>query len=282
MNSTRRVIAAALVTAAAVTVPLLLDRPAESASASKVLVVVEENHSLAEARAQMPYLTGLGNTYAYATGWHATTHPSLPNYVAMTGGSTFGITTDTEPIPSPKIGTGGSVFGQTGSSRTYAESMTGTCSKTAANGYVPKHNPWVYYGSEATACKARDIPATSFVADAKANSLADVTFLIPNLSHDAHNGTLAAADTWLKGRLPAVLASADFTSGRLTVVVTFDEDDHSAGNQVLTVVMNADATRHGAVAASLNHYALTGYIDQTIGAPMLRGATAALAPAFGL
>lgn len=44
--------------------------------------------------------------------------------------------------------------------------------------------------------------------------------LIPNLDHDAHDGTLAEADSWL----PGVLAGPDFTAARLAVAVTADEN----------------------------------------------------------
>ena len=87
---------------------LLLAPPASAAAKpkkpTKVLVVMEENHSYAQARAGMPYLKKLAKRYGYATRSHAVAHPSLPNYVAIAGGDTFGISTDTEAIPSPKIG----------------------------------------------------------------------------------------------------------------------------------------------------------------------------------
>jgi hypothetical protein len=77
---------------------------AATAAPTKVLTIVEENHSFSEARAGMPYLTGLAHRYSYARHFRAVSHPSLPNYIAIAGGGTFGVKTDTEPIPSPKIG----------------------------------------------------------------------------------------------------------------------------------------------------------------------------------
>jgi acid phosphatase len=249
---------------------------------------MEENHSFAEARAGMPYLTSLANRYSYARRFHAVAHPSLPNYIAIAGGDTFGVRTDTERIPSPHIGHHHSVFGRAlaagKTAKVYAESMRGHCSAALGGGYAPKHNPWVYFGAERKACRAHDVPARSFLADAKANALPNAGMLVPNMAHDAHNGTLAGADTWLKRRLPTVLASSDFRSGRLTVIVTFDEDDrNTAGNHVYTVVLNAAlAHAHRVVTTRLSHYSITGYYDHVLGLRLHRKARAGLARAFRL
>ncbi|MBA3783853.1 MAG: phosphoesterase, partial [Nocardioides sp.] len=68
-----------------------------TATVTKVLTIIEENHSYAQMKAGMPYLFSLSKKYGYASNWTAITHPSLPNYLAMTGGSTFGVTDDSAP-----------------------------------------------------------------------------------------------------------------------------------------------------------------------------------------
>jgi hypothetical protein len=70
-----------------------------------------------------------------------------------------------------------------------------------------------------------------------AGNLPNIGWVIPDLSHDAHDGTLAEADNWLAGRLPAILSGPDFRSGNLAVVITADEDDNDSGNKALTVVV---------------------------------------------
>ena len=85
--------------------------PTRAASGpTKVLVFVVENHSLDEMRAQMPWTAALADRYGYATAYHALTHPSLPNYLAIAGGSTFGVQDDGDPSSHPISGP--SVFGQ--------------------------------------------------------------------------------------------------------------------------------------------------------------------------
>ena len=59
-------------------------------------MIVMENHEYAEVigSSSAPYENALARRYALATQMYAITHPSLPNYLALTGGSTFGIDDD--------------------------------------------------------------------------------------------------------------------------------------------------------------------------------------------
>src|SRR5438477_3641093 len=59
-----------------------------------VVVVVLENHPFADIAGHSPYLNGLARDCGLATGYSAVAHPSLPNYLALTAGSTHGITSD--------------------------------------------------------------------------------------------------------------------------------------------------------------------------------------------
>jgi acid phosphatase len=261
----------------------------------KVLVVVEENHSYAQMRSGMPYLARLSDKYGYATRWKAITHPSLPNYLAIAGGSTFGIVDDKAPAAHyGQIGAAASVFDQARaagkSARTYAESMPSNChvfdypdKAVGTPRYAVRHNPWVYFRAGRSACSANDVSLNRFAGDARSNALPNVGFLIPNLCHDAHSCPLATGDRWLQGHLAPVLASKDFASGRLVVVVTADEDDKRSGNTVLTSVLTP-ALAHKVVRSPLNHYSLTRYLAQVLGVPPLRNARRApdMKAAFGL
>jgi hypothetical protein len=257
---------------------------------TKVLTVVEENHSLKEMQTSMPFLSALARQYAYATGYTAVSHPSLPNYLALSGGSTFGVTDDAAPAAHPI--TGQSVFGQAlASGRTakvYAESMPTNCALSNSGNYAVRHTGWAYYVDERAACHAGQVPmgspsAGALASDVSAGSLPNVGWAIPDLSHDAHDGTLAEADNWLAGWLPAILSGADFRSGRLAVVITADEDDNDSGNNVLTVVV-APGMAGKVITAPLTHYSLSGLYDDVIGASKLRDSATApsFAAAFGL
>ena len=257
---------------------------ATTVAPTKVLTFVLENHSLAEMQAQMPYLNGLAAKYSYATNWTAISHPSLPNYLALVAGSTFGITDDKNP--SAHQLQAATVFDQALSkgktAKAYNESMPSNCYLFNSGQYAVRHNPWTYFVPGRANCSAHDVPVTPLLTDAKANALPAAGMVTPNLCSDAHDCSLSVADGWLKARLPTILASADFTSGKLVVVVTADEDDGTQGNKVLTVVMHA-GTPHRVVTTALTHYSLTRYYAQVNGTtPLLKAGTAPdMRAAFG-
>ncbi len=290
--------APASVPSSSVTTPSLAEPSATTSSpteasptgVTKVLVIVEENHSLDQMQRGMPHLAGLAQQYGYATGYAAVTHPSLPNYLAIAGGSTFGVADDASPAAHP-LG-GQSVFGAAVAAgrkaRLYAESMPSACDTRSSGRYAVKHAPWAYFVDEASACRAGMIPsgtpdAGALASDVAAGELPTVGMLVPDLDHDAHDGTLAAADAWLQGWLPTIMAGPDFVAGRLAIVITADEDDRSAANHVLTVVV-APGVEHEVVTSPLSHYSLTGLLCEVAGVPPLREAAGApsFADAFGL
>jgi phosphatidylinositol-3-phosphatase len=259
---------------------------------SKVLVVVLENHSQEEARAQMPHLAAFADRYGYADSWYAVAHPSLPNYLELAGGSTFGIGDDHGPRHHPLSGP--SVFGQLISqghtAATYAEGMTTPCEQNNDGRYAVRHNPWAYFTDpgERSACNQFDVPsgtpASGELHDAvAAGALPAYSLLVPDTCNDAHNCSLAAADGWLGDWLSVLEAGPDFTSGRLAVVVTFDEDDHHAGNHVFTAV--GAAQLHGQVVSTqFTHASLAAVPSRLAGLPPLRDAQGSpdVLQAFGL
>ncbi|HKC26548.1 MAG TPA: alkaline phosphatase family protein [Jatrophihabitans sp.] len=277
-------------------------QPSSSSSSSapapstghKLLTIVEENHSQSEALKSMPYLASLASQYGHASAFHAVTHPSLPNYLAVAGGNTFGVSDDNAPSSHPIAGD--SVFDQTvragKSARTYAESMTSNCQLSSSGNYAVKHNPWAYFNgsTQRSNCKAGDVPmgttaSGNLLKDINSGSLPNSGMMVPNLCNDAHNCSLGTADTWLKSWLPKLMAGPDYTSGKLTIVVTFDEDDSSAGNNVAFVVVDPRLNNaHKVVTTNGTHYSLTRWYDQNVGAALLRNAATAadLKSAFGL
>jgi hypothetical protein len=259
---------------------------------SKLLVVVMENHSAASATDGMPTLAAAAARYGSATQSFGLTHPSLPNYLAIAGGSTFGVQDDNLPAVHPLSGS--SVFGQVLAAgkvaKTYAEGMASNCQLTSSGQYAVKHNPWPYFTSpaERAGCQRYDVPAGTpangnLHDDMAAGTLPTFGLLIPDLCTDAHNCSLSTADNWLQGWLRPLLASPDFRSGRLAIVVTFDEDHRDANNNILTAVL--DQRLHGSqVTGRLDHTALSHSISRLVGARPLRDAATApdFLGAFGL
>jgi acid phosphatase len=250
---------------------------------SKVLVVVLENHSRSGALAGMPSLRARAERYGVATRSYGVAHPSLPNYLAIAGGSTFGVRDDGPPAAHPVAGP--SVFGQViaagGTAKTYAEGMSQSCSTRPHGRYAVKHNPWAYFtdADERAACERFDVPSGTpddgaLHDDLAAGRLPTFSLLVPDMCHDAHDCSLASADAWLQPWLSAITDAPDFRAGRLLVVVTFDEDDYHSGNHILTVVLHPQL-RQATISTRFDQYAVSALASRLVGAKPLRQAASA-------
>lgn len=225
--------------------------PRAEAATHKVLWIVMENRSYNAVignTAAAPYLNGtLVRDGGTATNMHSETHPSLPNYIAMTTGATQGIADDNNPTVHPL--TNPSIFSQVDPSwRAYQENMTSYCSRRNgpfANGtqYVVRHNPATYLvappiSAPGSDCNTNDEPAGTVTlgnlnSDLGAGQLPEFSFLTPSICHDMHTApkTLAcnpanpitAGDQWLAQLMPKIFASPDYTSGQLVIFLTWDE-----------------------------------------------------------
>jgi phosphatidylinositol-3-phosphatase len=262
----------------------------ELGSLRKILVIMEENHSYQQVfPAGMPYLWSLARQYGYATDWSDVGHPSLPNYLAIFGGSAFNKPDDCAPGPGC-IYPGPTVFGQAltlgHTAKAYEESMPQPCDLGFSGEYDVNHNPWAYFPSEAASCRSNDVPAGTptaggLVSDVRRGNLPTVGLVTPNLLHDGHDGTLAQADAWLRAWIPVLMSGPDWRDGRLAIVVVFDEGETT--EQVPFVLM-APGLSGVTMTRPANQYALTRLIDQFIGADPLRQASSAVnvAAQFGL
>jgi len=253
---------------------------------TKVLVFVEENHSISQMRSGMPYTFSLARRYAYATGYRAITHPSLPNYVAIAGGQTYGISDDSSPAAHPLRGA--SVFGQAIAARktavVYADGMPGNCATSSGGAsYAVKHNPWAYFVGERASCNRYDVPVGALAGAIARGTLPNVGMVVPNECNDAHDCSLGTADTWFKGWMTKIFEGPDWKSGHLAIVLTADEDDKSGPNTVLTVVIHP-SQRANVVTSALTHYSLTRLYEEVAHTRYLFGAASApsMATAFGL
>jgi phosphatidylinositol-3-phosphatase len=237
--------------------------PSASAAAvpgAHVFVVVMENRSFAEAMAQ-PYTARLAAQYAVATNYHAVAHPSLPNYLALTAGSTFGITDD-DYHRLPPDGIGAELTAHGVPWRAYMEGMTRGCLDSPAP-YSVKHNPFAYYGG----CPANVVPLTALDGDL-AGATPRFVWITPDLCHDGHDCSAGTADDFLAALVPRILGSAAWRDGGL-LLLTWDEDDGGgSGNRVPAIVAAPGMTRH-VTARPHDHYSLLATVEDRLGVPRL-------------
>jgi hypothetical protein len=216
-----------------------------------------------------PYFNELGDQCALATNYYAISHPSLPNYVALTSGSPQGITDDGEPdthrlaVPS--------IFSQLGSKwRTLAESMPSACDNVTSGLYAARHNPAVYYTGIKATCRHDDVPMNYPL-----NLSADFTIIVPNVCDDMHSCPVSAGDAWLKRVVPLIVKSAQYQSRSLVLFITFDENDLMASNKVPTLVIAPTTPRGTRVAMRFTHYSLLRTTESLLHVKFLGGAKTA-------
>jgi phosphatidylinositol-3-phosphatase len=275
---------------------------------TKVLTIVLENTDLdgIAGAAQAPNMNALIDACGLATDYHGIQFPSLPNYIALTSGQVppsiagDGVTgRDCTPSAACQS-TDPSIFTQIDGTaaltwRTYAEDMPGTCTRTNAGAYAARHNPAVYYPGDAAACAQLDVPSGSpasgaLTSDLAAGTLPSYSLFIPNLcndGHDACNGVprVVEQDTTIGAWMPAILASPDYRSGHLLVVITADTSQSAAnGNLLATILVSPDVPAGTTATARFDHYSLLRLDEELLGLPPLANAAAAadMAPAFNL
>ena len=220
----------------------------------------------------MPYVSELAGRYAVATNYHAVAHPSLPNYLALTSGSTFGISDDGyHRLPAGGIGAQLTARGI--SWRAYMEAMTQGC-LTNTSGYAVRHDPFAYYGER---CPSNVVPLTSATLDADlaGGSTPYFVWITPDLCHDGHDCDGGAADSYLAGLVPKILASCAWQKHGLLLIV-WDEDDGNSGNRVALLVVAPKLSQHQ-TAQPHDHYSLLATVEDRLGLPRL-GQTQGAAP----
>jgi phospholipase C len=248
--------------------------PSATASASgraydHVVVVVLENHSFesVSGNSQAPYLNSLAAQNALATGYSGVSHPSLPNYLALTGGSTFGITSDCTGcfVGAPSVADPVEAAGLTW--RAYNESMPSACFGGDAYPYAQKHDPFFYYNSirqNPSRC-ANIVPLTSLDSDfASAGTTPAFSLVTPNMCNDGHDCSLVTTDGWLARFVPSLMSSPGFASGRSLLVVTYDEGV-GGSDRVVTVFAGSGIKAGFTSARQYNHYSLLRTVEDSLG-----------------
>ncbi len=196
----------------------------------------------------MPYLNSLISQYGLATQYFANTHPSLPNYFVLTTGlmesnndNFAGSVTDDNAVRElVKAGKSWKAYLESLPSPGYLGGDTG--------GYLRQHNPFADLSDiqESSAQADNMVPFTQFATDLANNALPQYSFIAPNANDDAHDGTLAQADSWLQANIAPLLASSAFQSSGL-LIITFDESEDSdvenGGGHVATVIISPQAKK---------------------------------------
>lgn len=239
---------------------------------SHIVICILENHSYSEIHnnSAAPYINSLLNdsNCAVLPQSFGLTHPSQPNYLMLFSGSNQGVVNDNVPSGTPYSTPNlGAALLQHGFTFTgYSETMpySGYIFATASK-YVRKHNPWVNWQGTGTngIPSSLNQPLTSFPASFSA--LPTVSFVIPNLDNDMHDGTIATGDAWVQSHLSSYVQWCKTNNSLF--ILTFDEDDKSANNQILTLFVGQDI-QGGIYNQPITHYNVLRTIEDLYYLPL--------------
>jgi phospholipase C len=164
------------------------------------------------------------------TQYYAIRHPSLPNYIALMGGDTFGIDSNCNDcfINAPSLPDLIEASGRTW--KTYQEDMPEPCFVGSKGQYAQKHNAFIYFDPirlNTARCQQSVLPLTALQTDMLTNSLPNFFFIMPNLCNSAHDCKLNVADAWLTDLLNVLIPALDSTGESYLLVMLFEEGQGS-------------------------------------------------------
>jgi hypothetical protein len=230
------------------------------------VMLILENHTYNQivGNPQAPYINSVFNDShtARLTSSYALTHPSQPNYIMLYSGSSQGVINNDLPnsLPFTTLNLGASMI-QAGFSFTgYAEDLPYTGFNGEISGsYVRKHNPWVnWQGGTVNGIPATDNkPFSEFPSNF--NSLPTLSIVVPNLDHDIHDGSIPTCDAWVQANLGAYIEWCKTNNSLF--ILTFDEDDVSADNKILSFFTGANI-KTGNYNQRITHYNVLRTIEE--------------------
>jgi hypothetical protein len=227
-----------------------------------------------------PYLTSLAHRYAAPRDAFAIGHPSLPNYLALTGGDTFAIHDDCTSCRVQGRSVTDQLQGAGFSWRAYMEGMPRSCYRGASSGrYAKRHDPFMYFDRIRTSRQrcSRVVPFGRLDGDLAEHRLPDFAWITPDLCHDMHDCGVATGDRFAAKLVPRLLPALG-PHGFL--VVTWDEDNghrgccggDAEGGRVATIVAGPDVKRGAAGSGPYDHYSILRTVDDAFGLAPLRHA----------
>lgn len=263
------------------------------------LIILENNgYNQIIGNSYAPVLNGLAHAYGLATNYHGVADPSEPNYVAMLGGSAFGITNDNPYwYPGNTVNSANLMSQLNAHNETwtgYYQGMPyagyrGYCYPDKCNGipdadtqYVSKHNGVVNFANLQTPSEFANMKPLGQLSNDLANgTLANLSYIVPDECHDMHGappwcvdsgntGTLqqdwliAEGDQFVHGVVQNITASTTWTSGEDAIVVTFDEGNQ-ASSRIATIVITNHGPRGMLDSTRYNHYSLLATLEKAFG-----------------
>ena len=263
-----------------------------------LIIMENENYNQVVGNQFAPILNALAHDYGLATNYTGVADPSEPNYVAMLGGDTFGISSD-DPyfFPGQTVGADNLMSQLEAAGKTwrgYFQNMPypgyrGFCYPDKCNGipdadtlYVSKHNGIVNFSNMRTPTElGKMFPLEQLTADLAAGTIPNFSYIVANECNDMHGAPpwcvdsgsagsvqqgflIAQGDKFVGNVVNQITSSSMWQSGNNAIVVTFDEGN-TANSQILTIVITSHGPRSVQDKTSFNHFSLLASLQQTFG-----------------
>ncbi len=258
-------------------------RPAHVA----VIVMENEEYSDVIGARSTPYINRLASRSGLAQNMYAISHPSLPNYLALTGGSTFGIDSDCTGCSVSASSLPDQLEQKGLSWKAYMEDLPSPCFTGAGAGeYAKKHDPFLYYQDIAgrPARCSRVVALPQLKADETARRLPSFLWITPNLCHDMHDCDRGTGDRFLAGLVPSLLRAL---GRRGLLFITWDEGTSdsgccrlASGGHIATIVAGGGARAGARLRTPVDHYSVLQTIEDLLGLRRLRGAACVCTPSL--
>jgi phosphatidylinositol-3-phosphatase len=251
-----------------------------------LFLIVEENRSFSTVYPSgMPWLSALGNQYGIATNYYSDEPGSMLDYLWLSSGSgeqAFGCNGNgcAQTITNDNIFREIKNAGMTW--KVYADSLPGTgFMGPSAGNYVKRHNPAAWYSDVVNdpAQQQNIVPFTELASDLAVNNLPNYSIIVPNLQHDAHDGTPAMADQWISQNIAPLLHSSYFQPGGDGLMfITFDNGDGDAQGQVFTALIGPAVIPGAKVSTAFRHENTLRTIMEHLGLQNFPGASGTAEP----
>jgi YVTN family beta-propeller protein len=238
----------------------------------------EDFHHIVGNTKQAPYMNSLLPQASLLSQFYAEEHPSDGNYLALAGGSTFGVPLDDPAEENPLYtidarNIGDLVDAAHGTWKGYLQSAAGPCDNTVHGYYWDDDLPMMYFADvreRPAYCAQHMVPLASLATDLqKASTTPNFAWVSPDDCFDMESCGIKAGDDFLKAELGLIMRSPAWTRQRSLAIITFDEDStdyqHPA-QRVATIVLGSRGVRPGYVSpVRYTHYSLLRTIEAALG-----------------
>ncbi len=247
-----------------------------------------------------PWINFAAARYGLATNYFGVTHPSQPNYIAATSGSTNGVADDNDTtinVPNVVDQLEAHHRSWKGYMQSYSLCTTQLDHACGNQLYERKHNPFVSYLDVQTnpARMAKLVDFSQLATDLATNRVPDFSWISPDQCHDMHGRAstpddpcdfsnvqdlIAAGDTFLRDTVNMIMHSRAWR-GNSAIFITWDESDFTGsgpfgfgdtsgccdanpgGGHVVSLVISRQGDDARTSDVAYNHYSMLATIEDS-------------------